>query len=407
VSDWLKNFLIGLFTTLGVGVFIFLVFFMEPKLGDDKKTLHVRFSNIASLNVGTLVTIAGKPVGDVKSIRIIPDAREQPVDEMGNVYYYELTLKVDSSVEIYNTDEVTIRTTGLLGEKSIAIIPKGPKKGQVPVLITNQIIYATSSDPLESAFHHVTSLADKLEGAVSDIDEWFVENREELSDAVKGFANAMNEGSTFIKSLNQDQISASVRKTIDLIGDNLKIVENILCDIDQKQMVSKVDYILDNIATTTDSLSTDGKTFLHNLTTLSDNLVSGKGTLGKLFYTDDVYLQTSAILSKADALMNDINHYGLLFQYDKGWQRQRTKRANLLEALNTPKAFKSYFEQEMNDITTALSRLSLLIDKSKDQVPPQENNEFKREFKALLLQVDELSNLIKLYNEQMMEKKDP
>lgn len=407
MSDWLKNFLIGLFTVIGVGIFIFLVFFMEPQLGDNKKILHVRFSNIASLNVGTLVTIAGKPVGEVKAIRIIPDARDQPVDEMGNVYYYELTLAVDSSVEIYNTDDVTIRTTGLLGEKSIAIIPKGPKKGQAPVNITNQVIYATSSDPLEKAFNTISNLSDKLEGAIGDIDEWFLENRDELSNAVKGFANAVNEGATFLKSLNDEQITCSIKNAIDLVTENLNIVENVLNDVKEKQMVTKVDYILDNIACTTDYLNTDGKPFLHNLNVLSQNLVDGTGTLGKLFAKDDIYLQTSSIFSKVDALMNDINHYGLLFQYDKGWQRQRTKKANVLEAIQTPKAFKSYFEQEIDDITTSLSRLSLLIDKSKDKVPPKENTQFKREFRALLLQVDELSNTIKLYNEQMMEDKDP
>src|SRR5207249_9475451 len=95
-------------------------------------------------------------------------------------------------VKVYNTDEITIQTTGLLGEKTVAIVPKAPIKGMVPKLLTkDQIVYADSIDPLENALHKFSSISEKVEHLVCDIDQWFVENRDDISEAVTSFSGAM------------------------------------------------------------------------------------------------------------------------------------------------------------------------------------------------------------------------
>ena len=141
--DYMKNMLIGLFVIVACGLVVGIILFLEPSVGDGKQTLVVRFSNINGLSLGTRVMFAGKPVGEVIEIQQIPHARDQPTDELGQVYFYQLILKLDSSVRMYNTDEITVQTSGLLGEKSIAIIPRSPPKGVKPTLITSKTpIYA-------------------------------------------------------------------------------------------------------------------------------------------------------------------------------------------------------------------------------------------------------------------------
>lgn len=135
-------------------------------------------------------------------------------------------------------------------------------------------------------------------------------------------------------------------------------------------------------------------------------MADGKGSLGKIITSDDLYLRFVAIMSKVDTLMNDLNHYGLLFQYDKHWQRIRTKRANLLQALDTPEEFRSYYEQEMDGITTALSRISILLEKAKcpeDRQNILQNKPFQCDFADLLRKVEEMLDSLKLYNEQILE----
>ena len=162
--DYMKNMLIGLFVVVACALIVGIILFLEPSVGDGKETLVVRFSNVNGLSLGTRVMFAGKPVGEVVAIEQIKQAREQPTDELGQVYFYQLILHVDSSVHVYNTDEITVQTSGLLGEKSIAIIPRSPPKGVKPTLITASTpVYAESVDPLESAFNELSQLSDKVE----------------------------------------------------------------------------------------------------------------------------------------------------------------------------------------------------------------------------------------------------
>jgi phospholipid/cholesterol/gamma-HCH transport system substrate-binding protein len=70
MTDKMKNILIGLFVSAAVTLTIAMILFLDPKIGDGKKTLEVRFSNISGITIGTRVTFAGKPVGEVESIFI-------------------------------------------------------------------------------------------------------------------------------------------------------------------------------------------------------------------------------------------------------------------------------------------------------------------------------------------------
>ena len=141
-----------------------------------------------------------------------------------------------------------------------------------------------------------------------------------------------------------------------------------------------------------------------NLDVITDDLATGKGTLGKLIKNDDMYLRVTAILSKMDTLMNDVNHYGVLFHLNKSWQRERLQRINLMSSLDSPNAFRIYFEKEVDSVNMAMSRLSMLIQKAesspnKDNI--LNNQGFKDDFAQLLKDVDELSDNLKLYNEQL------
>ncbi len=409
MNDKFKNLLIGLFISGAIAVIVIVILFLDPKIGDGKKTLYVRFSNIAGIGVGTRVTFSGMPVGEVKTIHEVANAREEPTDELGRVYFYQLTLKIDSSVEVYNTDEIIISTTGLLGEKSIAIIPKAPPKNTIPKLITNQIIYADSVDPLENALHEITNLSKSLESAVKDIDQWFNENSEDLSVAVESFAGAMREINVTVQTVNQKEVVGSVKIALDGFSENMTLIQSSLEKMQDEQTIAKFTNVLENINDAVSTFNIDGKSILSNINVITNDIADGSGTIGKLVKNDDLYLKISSITTKANTLMNDLNHYGLLFQYDKKWQRSRMKRANLLQNLSTPKQFREFFETEMDDIQTALSRISMMLDKAQDsqeKAKIMKSELFLSDFKLLLQQVDDLSGVLKTYNENLVDQLD-
>ncbi len=399
MTDKAKNILIGLFVVASITIAVAMILFLEPKIGDGKKTLHVRFTNVAGIAVGTRVTFAGKPVGEVEHIRELENARQLP-DAMGRVYFYELSLKTDSSVEVYDTDEIAVRSTGLMGERSVAILPKA---GPSAKIITDKIIYANSTDPLENTFNQITKVANKMEGAIARVDSWFEENNKPISSTIKALESTLMRADETLASLDKEQIIPTFRESADLLNDNLKIIRTSLSD---DQILYHLSTLIENLDSATRAFTQDGAPALSNLNQLSQDLVDGTGTIGRLIGRDDFYLHFSSLLSKAETLMNDINHYGLLFQYDKHWQRSRTKKANILKALDTPKEFRAYFEGEVDAITASLGRLSELMDRAEgfdDKNKIADSESFKKQFAGLLRHAQSLTDSIKLYNESLSD----
>ncbi|MDJ0652328.1 MAG: MlaD family protein [Simkaniaceae bacterium] len=395
--DYTKNMLIGLFVVVACALIVGTLLFLEPSVGDGEEIIVVRFSNINGLSIGTRVMFAGKPVGEVVAIEQIKQAREQPTDELGQVYFYQLTLHVDSSVRVYNTDEITVQTSGLLGEKSVAIIPRSPPKGIKPALITATTpVYAESVDPFESAFNELSQLSDKVEKTLDKVIAWIDQNGQELGAAIQSFNDAMYEASIALGQVNKSHLVDEVKVGIQNFSAAMQEVQ---CAFDQMN----ADDVFNNLGITMRSACNASSCFEQ----LMENIAHRKGTIGKLF-TDDTYLRVTAILSKVDTMMNDVNHYGFLFNLNKEWQRTRLKQATLLNALKTPQNFRNYFNKEVDLINTSMSRLSMVVDRAENSPERDrifETNLFQKDFAELLRRSQALYDNLKLYNEQLMQAK--
>ncbi len=396
MGEQTKNMLIGVFVIAAVAVIISLIMFLKPSVGDGKQTLYVRFSQINQINIGTRVLFAGRPVGEVVAIQEIHDARKKPIaDVLGEIYYYQLVLKIDSSIKVYDTDEITVQTTGLLGEKSIAIIPKIPPKGAAPKRVTNQPIYAQSVDPLENAFNQLSSLSKDMRKTFQLATQWLRKNGDDMGDAVRSFGSTMDELQITIQSINDQKLTTDIKTAINTFTDTLCDVQESIAELKDGDVFSNAGIMMENL-----------KCASQDVKEITADISKGKGTLGRLITGDDFYLHMQAILSKVETLMNDINHYGFLFHLNKSWQRQRAQRITILNALNTPENFKNYFEMEVSQINTSMSRLSILIDKAEVSPERQEilsDEQFQKEFRELLRQAEELSENLKLYNQQLSE----
>jgi phospholipid/cholesterol/gamma-HCH transport system substrate-binding protein len=399
MGEQTKNMLIGVFVVAACGVIIWLILFLKPRVGNAKETLYVRFSNVNQINIGTRVLFAGKPVGEVVAITPIPNARQKPIaDVIDEIYYYQLVLKVDSSVKVYDTDEVTIQTSGLLGEKSIAIIPKVPPKGVIPRLISDgQPIYAESIDPLEHAFNEITSLASEMRKTFQHVTCWIQKYGNDMGSAICSFGGAMDEIRCAVATVNKECILQDAKTALNQFTHTFHEVQDAICQMKAGNVFINAGPVMKNLKNTT-----------HNLSMITTDIADGRGTIGRLIKDDNFYLHINSILSKIDTLMRDINNYGLLFYLNKSWQRQRAQKITQLNALDTPENFKRYFEMEVDDINVSMSRLSLLIDKaelSPERKEIMNNEQFLKDFRELMQLAEELSDNLRLFNQQLMDAK--
>jgi len=400
MSNQLKNFIIGIFLISSVAVLVALVLFLKPSVGDEKQTLLVRFSNINKISVGTRVLFAGKPIGEVTDVQEIYHAREtQPTDLLGRLFFYQLTLKIDSGVHVYSSDEISIQTSGLLGEKSIAIIPKSPPKGVIPKQITAKTpFYADSIDPIENTFSRLSDIGDKLDTTVDRVREWLAQNEGKLASSIASFSSAMAQVDALTTALNKDGLAGQIKEIATSASTSLQRIDTALTTLQSDRTFDNLGLAVANLQQASTSIDR-----------VCNELSAGQGTVGKLIQNEDMYLRLTAILSKADTLMNDVNHYGILFHLNKAWQRTRAKRISALNALETPTAFKSYFQTEVDLINTSMARISMLIEKAKDddQNTVLHSTAFKDNFADLLRHVDEVSDNLRLYNEQYTKDLKP
>jgi ABC-type transport system involved in resistance to organic solvents, periplasmic component len=395
MKDSSKNFLIGLFVLASLSAFVWILLYLRPMVGDQGNTLRVRFNNIDKVTEGTRVTFAGQPVGEVVQISEVQDAREHPQD--GKVYIYELTLKVDSSIDVFTTDEIAVRTSGLLGERSVAISPTSTKTGTPSEKVTpDMIIYSVSTGSVEEAFGEISRLSSKAETVLDQLNEaldtWKKEGVwNDAADAVQSFkevADALNQPGKIKEVIeNVHSFSTALNETGTKMSDSWKRIDTAVEDV---ITVSK------NLVKTSDSVNE-----------IVNHVKEGKGSIGRMLMRDDFYLQVKALMNKVEIVMDDINHFGILFHLDKKWQRMRARRANLLQSLCTPMQFRNYFNDEIDDISTSLSRVGWVLDTSIGEgcmTDAVYSCEFQRVFADFMRRVGSLEDTLKLYNTQLMEQ---
>lgn len=378
--DQFKNMMIGIFVVAAFAIIVFMMLFLHPNFSDEGKILHVRFADIDKITTGTRVTFAGKPVGEVVNIHEINNGER--VEYNGIIYIYELELAIDSQVEVYTTDMIIARTSGLLGEKSVAITPQPLKKGEHRDLITDQILYASETGSVESTLREFQELSDKIELALNNLNEAFEvlhKGRmwDHLSDAVKQI----------------DKIAIGLNQTKIWIGAK-KVINNLNSITSAINEPTKLHNIIDNVST----LSASGVNILASIE-------QGRGTLGRIITNDEFYLSTSSLLSKAEVILNDINHYGILFHQDKGWQRLRARRLNLLQTLRTPQEFRNYFNDEIDSIATSLERVSMVIEEV-ECLPCNtlwQDPCYIKVYSELLRRVATLEEYLQMYNQQVAD----
>jgi len=129
--------------------------------------------------------------------------------------------------------------------------------------------------------------------------------------------------------------------------------------------------------------------------------------MGRLFMRDDLYLHTISIMNKAETLMNDVNHYGLLFHTDKKWQRLRARRLNLMQALRTPQEFRNYFNDEIDQISTSLARVNMIMEQTEGCCPSDalfENPNFTKVFAELIRRIGVMEEEIRMFNTQIVDR---
>ncbi len=105
---------VGVFVLLGIAAIVYLTVKLGAgsMVGGDTYLMEARFTNAGGLNTGSSVLVAGVPVGRVEGIRVDSDD-----------YSAMVTLRVQASLKLPTDTMASIKTTGLIGDKYVALAP--------------------------------------------------------------------------------------------------------------------------------------------------------------------------------------------------------------------------------------------------------------------------------------------
>jgi phospholipid/cholesterol/gamma-HCH transport system substrate-binding protein len=317
MSHSVRNVFIGIFLIAACVTIVSMIFFLHPSVGDRKQILFVRFADVNQINIGTRVLYAGLPVGDVTAIQEIAQARAQPVDSDGNVYVFQLTLEVDSSIQVLSTDLVRTVTTGLLGEKSIAIIPQAPPPGVTSVIVTTQPIYGDSEDPLQHTISEMGSLARKIEGSIDHMEKWIGMHGQDLASALSSFRSAMDQTSCALTRFNQSNLIDTIEGAVQNFSGSILQLQSLLQEIEEGRLIENSALTMRNLKKASDDIAL-----------IIGKIAAGKGTVGEVINSDALYVEITTILQHIDSLIEAMNRYGLLFHLNKSWQRLQVEKSS-------------------------------------------------------------------------------
>jgi phospholipid/cholesterol/gamma-HCH transport system substrate-binding protein len=304
MSNKVKAFWLGLFIVVAISLLIYLVTFLRPSVGDGLVRLKVHFSNIDKIFKGSLVTYAGRPIGEVVAITKVKNPQQALADAEGNLYVYELILDVDSAIAIYSYDEILFATSGLLGEKSIAIIPKATPPGAPAARnVTSEVLYARSSDRIEQTLNKLSHAVDTLECTLHDASSFIKTNNNDFNLALQSLTRATCHLESFLERACET----------DVVGKLAFASEHLACASSQVEQffgAALQTELLERIGGSIDSLGL-----------LTQNLSSGGGSFSRLINSDCAYVQLTTVLCQLRAILDDINRYGILYQFDRQWKR--------------------------------------------------------------------------------------
>lgn len=256
----------------------------SSSLFDNDIMLFAVYKHVAGLQSGTAVSINGKNVGTVNSIKF--------KDASGNLL---VTFSVNRELKFSKNSTVELYDTGLIGGKGLRINPvfEGQTVSKYDTLKT--IIKPGLADLAEQK---LSPIFEKLEFALSDADSVMLnvnqvldtQTKEDLQKAISGLSNLMvslnNSAEVLNKLLKNSKLDSSL--------ENLNNISSNFSKLSDSFNNAGLDKTLASLETTVTKLDD-----------LMGRIEKGEGTLGKLAKDEALYNNLSNASKELDLLLQD------------------------------------------------------------------------------------------------------
>ena len=284
-----------------LGYFILKIEDIDLSRGKGTRTVKVVFDNVAGLDAKSAVRVAGVRKGKVTAIRLLDDGKA------------EVTLEIDNDVPLHSNASAHVANLGLLGEKYIELDPgsQNAPRTAPDITVTLKGTQPASIDDVTSQVSaiatDVKAITESLRHAVGGpsgqqrLDE-IVENVRQITVATRSLIDA-NRANVDATLGNMRVITADLRTEIPKLAASIDRVANQLGGTvgENREDIRK---IVENLKV----LSSDLKTTSDNANSITAQVKSGQGTVGKLIYDDEAYKRLNTTLSSVESGVTELRN---------------------------------------------------------------------------------------------------
>lgn len=323
------NFKVGLFVIFSIIVFIFVIFFLsgEKSYFEKSYSLKTNFNNTSGLITGVAVKLSGVRIGEVKTIHF----SSNPLDK--NIF---VTMEVhkEGMRRISPDAHATIRSSGLLGDKYVEIVPgKEVPPSSVPESLTIKSftppeltdLIGQSGEFLDNIISISKSLRSLVTGFVNEdnienIDNTLAAVRETAEAVEKSMLEIQNgEGilHTMIYGERDDSGKQVDKNSFIKFNQTLTLFNKLLEEINQgsgtlnaliynKEITDNLQVTMNNIRSASEELSgqegvvPELQKTMKNIREISEMIRGGEGTLGAFLVDPGIYDTIKGLLGQAD-----------------------------------------------------------------------------------------------------------
>jgi phospholipid/cholesterol/gamma-HCH transport system substrate-binding protein len=279
-----------------LGYFILKIEDIHPSR-KGTKTVKAVFDSVAGLDNKSKVRVAGVPVGTVTDIRLRDDGKA------------EVTMDVDSDVQLHNGASARVVNLGLLGEKYIELVPGPPN---TPTLAEGKELQGSQPASIDDVTNQISAIATDVKAITASLRtvmagpegqhrvEEIVENVRQITAQVRDLV-AANRSNVDATLANARDITAELRTSIPKLSASIeKVAETLNGTLGENRQ--DVHQVVENLR----KLSTDLKTTTENLNAITGQVRSGEGTVGKLLYSDEAHQRLTTALTAVEGGVNEL-----------------------------------------------------------------------------------------------------
>lgn len=328
---------------LAVGVLAYMSF----KVGgfslfrEEGYRLSAVFDSASGLDKKSYIRIAGVKVGQVESVSLEGDAAK-------------ISMWIQPSVKIKRGGYAAIRSSGLLGDRYVEIVPgvDAAFLGEGDILPSRQ-----EAPDMENMMDRFSGITDDVKAVTSALREIFVGregnvaikeilwNAQKLTDGIYGFVKDNRDSlgrsvynfETFSESLN-DRGNA-LFQSLNNLARKVERGEGTLGKlINDEAAYEKLNRSLDDLAQT-----------LKGLQAITKKVESGEGTIGKLFSDEKVYENLNATLEGLGSAIGRVERFKMYVGLRNEYQLQGDENKGYFTLRLQPRIDKYYLLEVIDD----------------------------------------------------------